>query len=48
MIGRRRTTIPPTPEECHGCPAAIMDGSEMWCLYSCDEESCTYEPCGYV
>lgn len=30
------------------CPPAMMDGSEMWCLYSSDSEYCTYEPCGYV
>ena len=30
------------------CPGAIMEGSTMWCLYSSDAESCTYEQCGYV
>ena len=30
------------------CPPAMMDGSEMWCLYSSDSEYCTYESCGYV
>jgi hypothetical protein len=48
MIGERRTTIPPTPERCHGCPPAIMEGSEMWCLVACDDRYCDYEKCGYV
>jgi hypothetical protein len=30
------------------CPPAIMDGSEMWCLYAETDEYCEYEKCGYV
>src|SRR6266498_2614016 len=30
------------------CPPAIMDSSTKWCLVESDEESCTYEACGYV
>jgi hypothetical protein len=46
-LARDQTVLPPSPEEC-GCPAAIMDGSEMWCLVACDEATCSYERCGYV
>jgi hypothetical protein len=47
-LSAQRTVIPPTPEQCHGCPPAIMDRSEMWCLVACDDEYCDYEMCGYV
>jgi hypothetical protein len=33
---------------CHGCPPAIMDESEMWCLIRCDNTYCYYQQCGYV